>query len=282
MTFHGGQNTFVGQVALKVQDLERSLAFYQNIIGFRVLTQSATEAVFTADGQTPLLSIEQRADLLPKQSRTTGLYHFALLLPTRFDLGKVLKHLVESGYPLQGASDHLVSEAIYLADPDGNGIEIYRDRPSETWEWNESEVVMATEPMDAQGVLAASDGKAWAGLPKDTVMGHIHLHVSELAQTEVFYQTLGFDVVNYFHNQALFMSTGRYHHHIGLNIWNGVGAPAPVDNSVGLKFFTLIFPNEAARNQIVKQLKAIGADVIEENGQLFTNDPSGNKIKLVV
>jgi catechol 2,3-dioxygenase len=283
MNFHRAPHVFVGKVNLKVENLERSLAFYQQIIGFKLLGRKENKALLTADGRTALLSIEQPENVTAKQPRTTGLYHFALLLPTRSDLGSILQHLLNSGYPLQGASDHLVSEALYLADPDGNGIEIYRDRPSSTWEWNDSEVVMATKPLDAEAILAEGNGKPWTGLPSATLMGHIHLHVSELGQTENFYRNgLGFEVVSNYHNQALFISTGRYHHHIGLNVWNGIGAPSPLESSVGLESFTLVFPVEEAREQTINQLREIGAAVSKENQDFITKDPSGNIIRLVL
>jgi len=283
MNFHHGPNTFVGQVDIRVQNLDRSLLFYKEMIGFQVLDQTETTATLTADGKTVLLTLVQPEDVIPKQSRTTGLYHFAILLPTRADLGKILLHFIQAGYPIQGASDHLVSEALYLADPDGNGIEIYSDRPSSSWSWRNDEVIMTTEAMDAQSVLDEAQGATWNGLPADTVMGHIHLHVSELRSTEEFYKKgLGFDVVCRYGNQALFISTGKYHHHIGLNTWNGIGAPEPPANSVGLASFSLIFANSEKRKNILEQLKEIGATVTEENGYFVTKDPSGNRIHLLV
>ncbi|MXQ55221.1 VOC family protein [Shimazuella alba] len=281
MIFHCKPNTFVGHVKVKVENLERSLAFYQEVIGFKILEQSKKSVTLTTDGKTSMLSIEQPENIIPKRSRTTGLYHFALLVPTRADLGKILKHFIQIGYPLQGASDHLVSEALYLADPDGNGIEIYSDRDPSTWVWNNDEVEMATLPLDAESLLKEGQADEWNGLPAGTVMGHIHLHVSELEKTEQFYiKGLGFKVVFRYGNQALFISTGNYHHHIGLNTWNGVGAPKPPSNSVGLESFHLILPNEEKRNNTVNQLKSIGASVTEENGSFVTIDPSGNRIYL--
>lgn len=281
MNFHKPPVTFVGQVNLKVQDLQRALTFYKEVIGFKVLEQTERSAKLTADGKTVLLSIEQPADVIPKQGRTAGLYHFALLLPSRADLGRVLKHLLQVDYPLQGASDHLVSEALYLADPDGNGIEIYSDRPASDWDWNDNSVVMATEPMDAKNVLAEGLNGSWIGLPEGTVMGHIHLHVSELGKTAEFYTNgLGFEIVCRYGSQALFISSGKYHHHIGLNTWNGVGAPVPKANSVGLESYTLMLPNEESVNETVAQLEKIGAAVTEENGSYVTSDPSGNRIIL--
>ncbi|MBT2643216.1 VOC family protein [Bacillus sp. ISL-41] len=281
MSFHQPPVTFVGQVNIKVQSLERSLAFYQEVIGFKVYEKTDKTAKLTADGKTVLLSIEQPSDVIPKKGRTTGLYHYALLLPNRADLARVLKHFVQTGYPLQGASDHLVSEALYLADPDGNGIEIYTDRSASEWEWNEQHVVMATQALDAENLLAEGMEQSWNGLPAGTVMGHIHLHVAELAKTEEFYtKGLGFDVVSRYGPQALFISSGKYHHHIGLNTWNGVGAPQPPANSVGLESYTLILPDEASMKDTADRLKEIGTAVEEENGIYITQDPSGNRIKL--
>ncbi|TWI54066.1 VOC family protein [Halalkalibacter nanhaiisediminis] len=281
--FHEAPNTFVSQVDLKVENLERSLTFYKNIIGFQVLEQSENKAVLTADGKTPLLSIEQPEGVIPKQPRTTGLYHFALLLPTRADLARVLQHFVNISYPLQGASDHLVSEALYLADPDGNGIEIYSDRPADEWNWHNNEVEMTTQGLEVQNLLAEGEGVSWNGLPAGTLMGHIHLHVSEFAKTEEFYlKGLGFEIVCRYGGQALFISTGGYHHHIGLNTWNGVGAPAPSENSVGLKWFSLVYPNEQSRREAIERLQTMGASVKEEDGVVLTKDPSGTHIRLLV
>jgi catechol 2,3-dioxygenase len=281
MSFHQPPVTFVGQVNIKVQSLERSLTFYQEVIGFKVYEKTDKSAKLTADGKTVLLSLEQPSDVIPKKGRTTGLYHFALLLPERSDLAKILKHFLQTGHPLQGASDHLVSEALYLADPDGNGIEIYTDRPASKWEWNEQHVVMATQALDAENLLAEGVEQAWNGLPAGTVMGHIHLHVAELAKTEEFYtKGLGFDVVSRYGPQALFISSGKYHHHIGLNTWNGVGAPKPPANSVGLESYTLVLPDEVSLKDTVVRLQEIGAAVEEERGVFITEDPSGNRIIL--
>ncbi|NKE07523.1 VOC family protein [Mesobacillus selenatarsenatis] len=281
MSFHQPPVTFVSQVNLKVQSLERSLAFYQEVIGLKVYEKTDNSALLTADGKKVLLNIEKPSDVIPKKGRTTGLYHFALLLPNRSDLAKILKHFLQTGYPLQGASDHLVSEALYLADPDGNGIEIYTDRPASEWEWNEQHVVMATQALDAEDLLAEGADQSWNGLPEGTVMGHIHLHVAELAKTEEFYtKGLGFEVVSRYGPQALFISSGKYHHHIGLNTWNGVGAPKPSANSVGLESYTLVLADEGNLKNTVNRLRGIGAAVEEEKGIFITEDPSGNRIRL--
>lgn len=283
MKYQNHPYTYVGNVHLLVKDLQRSMTFYKEVIGFTILEQTEKKAALSADGKTVLLTIEQPEVIIEKQPRTTGLYHFALLLPTRADLGNVLLHLLQSGYPLQGASNHGVSEAIYLGDPDGNGIEIYADTPEEEWIWQDNHVQMITESMDAEGVLASRISDTWNGLPVGTVMGHIHLHVSDLVKAEEFYiNVLGFDVVLRYGAQALFISTGNYHHHIGLNTWAGVGAPAPMKNSLGLKTFTLHYPDSETLQTAVAKLKELDAYLTEDNGAYITQDPSGNVIRLYV
>ncbi|AMM94343.1 VOC family protein [Peribacillus simplex] len=278
--FHQKPVTFVGEVSINVLDLKNAITFYQDIIGLQVLKKTERQAVLTTDGKTPLLTLEQPADVIPKEGRTTGLYHFALLLPTRADLSIFLRHLLQTKYPF-GAADHEVSEALYITDPDGNGIEVYSDRPSTDWRWADGEVAMGTDPLDGNDLLEKSSGE-WSALPASTLMGHIHLHVSDLRKTEEFYmQGLGFTVVNRY-GGALFTSTGGYHHHIGLNTWNGVGAPAPKENSVGLNWYTLVFADEDARNKVREQLKEIGAVVTEKEEFFSVTDPSGNEIHLVV
>ncbi|HLR67901.1 MAG TPA: VOC family protein [Virgibacillus sp.] len=282
MNFHREPITFVGQVNLKVQNLERSLEFYQDVIGFQVLEQTERSANLTADGKTVLLSIEQPENVAPKEKRTTGLYHFALLLPNRSDLASIVRHFANIGLQF-GSSDHFVSEALYLDDPDGNGIEIYADRDPAKWSWKNSEVAMGVDPLNFEELLSTGKQETWKALPSDTVMGHIHLHVSELKKTEEFYiKGLGFEVVSRFGAQALFIADGKYHHHIGLNTWNGVGAPSPSPNSIGLESFTLKLPTEEKRKTIITQLKNIGASVHEENSSFITTDPSGNRISLQV
>lgn len=283
MKFHQPPHQFVGSVSLKVQDLQRSIQFYQEIIGFKVLEQTERKAQLTADGKRVLLTIEQPHDVEPRNARTTGLYHFALLLPERSDLAAIVRHFVNHGIRF-GSSDHLVSEALYLSDPDGNGIEIYADRDPSVWNWNDQEVDMATIMLDFQDLLADERGNySWTGLPEGTVMGHIHLQASELQQMEKFYtKGLGFEVVNRYGGQALFTSDGKYHHHIAFNTWAGVGIPAPSSNSAGLKSYSIVFPTESARDQAIAQLNGIGATVKNEENTWITFDPSQNEIHLEV
>ncbi|MFC3039765.1 VOC family protein [Virgibacillus xinjiangensis] len=283
MGFHSKPTTFVGHVNIKVENLERSLQYYQEVIGFDILEKTSSTAKLTTDGKTSILSLEQPEDVVPKQGRTTGLYHFAILLPEKKDLANIVVHLVNKGIRF-GSSDHLVSEALYLHDPDGNEIEIYIDRDPSEWTWNGEEVAMAVDPLDFERLLKnVEPGKSWEGMPEGTLMGHIHLHVSELVETEDFYvKGLGFDIVNRFGSQALFLSTGKYHHHIGVNTWNGKGAPKPPENSVGMESYTLVLPSEEAVKKTVGNLRTIGASVTEEDGRLLTYDPSGNRIELAV
>lgn len=280
MRYHKPPVAYVGQVNLKVENLERSIQFYQEVIGFSVLEQTDRKAYLTADGKTALLTIEQPENAIRSKNRTTGLYHFALLLPTRADLARIVKHFAEINVRL-GASDHLVSEALYLSDPDGNGIEIYADRDPNHWRWIDDEVDMATIPLNFQDLLKEESNEPWDKLPAETVMGHIHLQVAELDKNRQFYiEGLGFEVVNDFRGQALFIADHKYHHHIAMNTWAGVGIPNPAENHVGLDSFTIVYPNQDRRDQVIEQLRDIGATIEEEADTVITIDPSGNRILL--
>lgn len=283
MNFHTKPTAFVGHVHIKVENLKRALSFYQDTLGFDILEQTTSSVKLTVNGENSILSLEQPENVLPKQDRTTGLYHFAILLPKRVDLANLVNHFSKKGIPF-GSSDHHVSEALYLNDLDGNGIEIYVDRSSSEWIWEEDEVTMTVDPLDFENLLAVSSpDSAWQGMPEGAVMGHIHLHVSELEKTEEFYvKGLGLDVVNRFGGQALFLSSGKYHHHIGVNLWNGKGAPRPSHNSVGLQSFTLVLPDGDTRLKVIENIKRIGGSVIEEDTHYTVSDPSGNRILLEV
>ncbi|ASV67309.1 VOC family protein [Cytobacillus sp. FSL W7-1323] len=281
-TFHAEPNIYAQKIDLKVTNLQTSLRFYQDILGFQVLHQSKHEVSLSADGNQTLVQLHAPEGLQKKELRRTGLYHFAILLPTRNDLAKIIRHFIKVNYPLQGASDHDVSEALYLADPDGNGIEIYADRPKTSWDWKGEEVVMGTNALDVQSIMSEWDGNEWNGMPNETIMGHIHLHVNNIEEAKTFYcEGLGFEVVTHYGNQALFISTGKYHHHIGLNIWNGTMAVAPSANSVGMAFYTLVFPKNKLE-QAVERLQAMNIEVERQADSYMVSDPAGNNIKLVV
>ena len=232
-----------GEIRLRVPDLGRSLAFYADFLGFRAKRTAPRLAELSADGVTPLVVLEERpgATVLPPQSHT-GLYHVAFLLPERRFLGAFLARLLESRMPF-GHADHFVSEAIYISDPDGNGIEIYRDRPREEWPMAGPEVRMANAPLDFDGIVAAAGDRPWDGIAPEARIGHVHLQVSDLAEAERFYcRILGFNVMQRWRG-ALFVSAGGYHHHIGLNVWSSLGGPPPPEDSAGLEYFEIRLPS---------------------------------------
>lgn len=281
--FHRSPNKYVTQVALKIEDLNRSLKFYKEVMGFKVLHLEDRKAILTADGINPIVTLEQPEDVKPKELRRTGLYHFALLLPNRKELGRFIKHLKETNYPIIGASHHGVSEALYLQDVDDNGIEVYADTPYTTWQWDGNTVNMVTKPLYLRELMEEAKDEVWDGIPEETIIGHIHLHVSNLEEAEKFYvDGLGFNVVARMPKQATFTSTGNYHHHIAFNVWNGIGAPPPSKNSVGMKYFTIKLPDEKTRKDTVDNLTRLGYEVKFEDGSYITEDPSENEIHLII
>ncbi len=276
-------DTTVGPVSLTVSDLQRSERFYRDVLGFKPQPGSQASLVLTADGKTPVLKLkgDPAAPLRPRH--TTGLYHFAVLMPSRLDLARSLRRLAETGYPIQGGTDHLVSEAIYLSDPDGNGIELYRDRPREGWERLGGEIHMESDPLDYEGILGELNGheQPWQGLAPGTRMGHVHLNVADLAMTEAFYcGVLGFDVMLRRASGALFISAGGYHHHLGLNIWDGAGAPPPPAGAIGLRSFGIMLPDVRELDIVAKCLQEAGVQTEEIDEGLLVRDPSQNGILL--
>ncbi|MCF6138678.1 VOC family protein [Pseudalkalibacillus berkeleyi] len=280
MTYHRLSNPYVDRIHLIVSNLKHSLSFYKNILGFKELEKNGNIVVLTADGKHPLVTLEEVDTAQPKQRNRTGLFHFAILLPTRKDLGNFINHVKTVNHPIQGGSDHLFSEALYLADPDGHGIEVYRDLPSEQWTWQNGELPLASDPIDIEGVLEEADGQ-WDGLPSETVLGHIHLHVHDLEAAKDFYVNgLGFDITIPIRQQALFVSTGGYHHHIGLNTWNGKGIAPPDESSMRMKSYSITYATEQERDHVISQLNELGYDVVISNDRVLTKDPSGNSIQL--
>lgn len=272
--------TRLGFVHLTVRDLKQSLAFYQNVLGFKVHRQEDDTARLGAGGADLLVLTENPSARYVRG--TTGLYHFATLVPSRVELAQVLKSLIETETPVQGFADHLVSEAIYLADPDGNGIEIYRDRPRQEWYDARGQFRMGTEPLNLRSLLGELKGHEdkWTGLNPRTVLGHMHLQSANVRPDEAFYHdVLGFDVmVNW--GSASFLSAGGYHHHIGMNTWNSAGAPPPPPDAVGLRYFTVQLPNRDELSRVVDRVRDAGVPVEETEAGLLVRDPSHNALVL--
>ncbi len=294
-------DTRIGAAQLTVSDRERSRRFYEQALGLRTLAVDDGPALtLGAEDGVPLLVLYGDRQAPPRDPRRTGLFHFALLVPTRRDLAVALARLAGAGWQLTGASDHLVSEALYLHDPDGNGAEIYRDRPRSEWPHDQAGVVqMATLPLDLDGLLGELDGELgpdWRDqpgvaadtanaplppMPAGTYIGHMHLQVSELHDSEAFYSgLLGFDVTVRSYPGALFLSTGGYHHQIALNTWNSLGAGPPAPGSIGLRAFELALPDAATREQLLKRLDAAGVPLRSDAHGTLVRDPSGNALLL--
>jgi catechol 2,3-dioxygenase len=276
-------NTNIASTHLTVANMARSERFYTDVLGFRSLARTGAELTLTADGTTPLLSLTELPGATPKPARATGLYHFAILTPSRLDLARSLRRLAEMRYPLSGASDHLVSEALYLDDPDGNGIEIYRDRPRTEWPQMGGQIQMATDPLDIDGLLSEleRDDRPWDGLAPATTIGHMHLHVADIKAAEAFYHgVLGFDIIVRYGPSALFVSAGGYHHHIGLNTWAGVGAPPAPAGSAGLRHFVVLLHEQAALDAVLARVRAAGIAIAEHPDGALVRDASGNAMVL--
>lgn len=279
-TFQINPQTAIGTATLAVASLTRSLNFYQNTLGLQLLESTDKRAVVGAGGQ-PLLILNEKQGAVPQPDYATGLYHIAILLPTRADLARLLTHIARVQYPMQGYADHLVSEAFYLADPDGNGLELYQDRPRDQWKFNGTQVEMSNAPIDLDNFFAeAGANPTWDGMPAGTKIGHMHLRVSNIDETKAFYNTLlGFDVVAVW-NGALFVSAGGYHHHLGLNTWHSRGAqPAPA-NAVGLEEYSIVLPNAAAIAELVTRLEQSPFIYSTVGNDVIVHDPSQNKIRL--
>jgi catechol 2,3-dioxygenase len=277
-------DTQIGLVALNVADLRRSLEFYTQVLGFTIVDRAERAAVLGPLDSRPLLALRELPGATPKPREATGLYHFAVLLPSRGDLGRAVQRLNEFNHPIREFEDHLVSESAYLADPDGNGIEIYRDRPRAEWPTKDGRVTMGSEPIDVPQLLAdgAVGGKTWDGLPPGTRIGHLHLQVANIQQADAFYRgVLGFNlIVNM--QTALFVSAGGYHHHLGMNVWYSHDGPLPPPNSAGLLAATIQFANDAARDEVVGRLSAAGLATRQHKDAVVVQDPWGNLLLLAV
>jgi catechol 2,3-dioxygenase len=281
MSYHQPPAAFVSSAVLRVKDLEKSIKFYKETLGFHVEKPSESCALISADRKNILLTLQADPDFKRPAVPKNGLFHLAFLLPDRASLGAVLKHLVERNYPLQGASDHGVSEALYLADPEGNGIELYCDRPASSWKWQGDQVQMTTQALDAEGLLA--EASVFEGMPAETILGHIHLQVNDIKEGESFYiDSLNFDRVSTIGDHALFISTDAYHHHIAMNTWSGRHKEALSEDETGLASFQIVYPDNTSLFQVEKSLQEAGAAVTGTGNELQTVDPFGITVELTV
>lgn len=274
--------THVGSVRLQVADLSRSLAWYETVLGFHALTGDARSATLGAPGTTvPLVELTAHPGALPAPRRgRLGLFHFAILLPDRPALGRFLSHLIAGGIRAN-AADHLVSEALYLHDPDGLGIEVYIDRPRHQWRRHGLELAMATEPIDAAGVAAAGGGGRWTGLPAGTTIGHVHLNVGDLEQAARFYHVaLGLDVTVWNYPGALFLAAGGYHHHLGVNHWAGPEAEPPRADDARLLEWELIVPAAEDVEAAARSMAEAGHTVRQDGDGWIAADPWGTVLRL--
>jgi catechol 2,3-dioxygenase len=274
----------IGHVHYTVANLAQQVAFYRDILGFKVHWHDGTSAGLGA-GDTDLLRLTEQPGA--RQIRgTTGLYHTAFLVPTRRDLAHLLKSIAETRTPIQGMTNHGTHLAIYLPDAEENGIELAWDFPRTDWPATIDEMMQRNRRLHPREVLSAleDDAPAWGGLPAGTQVGHVHLHVADLAATDRFYrETLGFGKpMDFGIDSAMFFAAGDYHHHIGTNVWQGIGAPPPPPDATGLRYYTVVLPDATARDQIVAQLAKAGISVAQNEEGLLIRDPAQNGIVMVV
>jgi catechol 2,3-dioxygenase len=277
-------DTSLGAVSLTVSDLARSRAFYETALGLSVRENDDGTLAFTVPGGAELVRLHGDPSAPALDRRATGLFHLAILFPTRLDLAHALARLVEAEWPLDGVADHLVSEALYLSDPDGNGIELYRDRPREDWRYDGGQLQMATLPLDLRNLadeLAAADGPQ-PTVPAGTVMGHVHLQVARIPEAEAFYHgVLGFDVTTRGYPGALFVSAGGYHHHLGLNTWHSAGSGPAAPGAVGLRSYEVVLPDRTGLERVLGRVRDAGLPTEHaDEDSAAVRDPSGNLVVL--
>jgi catechol 2,3-dioxygenase len=275
--------TTIGVATLAVSDAQHALMFYKELLGLKVLDRADEQIVLGAGG-VPLLRLLVQSGLAPRPRHTAGLYHVAFLLPDRVALAHVLQRLLLTRFPF-GASDHFVSEALYLSDPDENGLEIYCDRPRASWNWRANGLVdMATRPLDLADVLAelSPASSTWHGMPAGTRIGHMHLQVSDLHTAEAFYHgVLGFDVTQRLPG-VLFLSAGGYHHHFGMNTWHSLGASAAPATAAGLRSFVIELPHAEALAHVQQRIRAAGLPMQEQPHGVVVRDPWEHELLLAV
>lgn len=269
----------IGRVRLKLRDLERGAAFYENILGLWRISAEAGRVVL-GTSKTALLELIAAPEAAARDPRDAGLFHTAFLLPSRASLGAWLAFAMAKGVPVQGASDHVVSEAIYLADPEGNGIEVYADTPPSGWHDASGKLLMTTQALDADGVLGAGQGRAWQGFPEDGLIGHIHLQVGDTAASEIFYgDVLGFDLTKRYPKASFFGADG-YHHQLACNTWNSAGAGARPRNATGLDGFELLVRRSEDHAAILQRAAQAGLVAEHQGDSAILRDPWGNSVTL--
>jgi catechol 2,3-dioxygenase len=279
--YHLPDATVIGRVRLQVGDLARSLAWYEGTLGLRVLERDVSRATLGAHGDDiPFLELVERpgARAVPRRG-LLGLYHVAILLPDRRALGRFVAHLSRT-QTRAGASDHLVSEALYLYDPDGLGIEVYVDRPREEWRVRNGEIEMTTIPLDLGALVRAAGGDAWTGMPAGTRVGHVHLSVADLATASAFYhETLGFDRMVWSYPGALFMGAGGYHHHLGTNTW-AAESPVAGEGDARLLEWELQLPARSDVDAAAAAIEGAGHGIEREGDDVVVRDPLGIRVRL--
>ena len=274
-------NLTLGPVELIVANLHRSVAFYRQILGMNILDQN-DRTVTLGLPHRPLVVLTAQSGAQPTRPTSPGLYHLAVLLPTRADLARWVQHATNLGARI-GQSDHLVSEAFYLNDPDGHGIEVYRDRPRGEWRWQDGQVQMAGDLIDIEGLLAESGADVpFTGLPEGTLMGHVHLRVADLTATEAFYcGVLGFDVVSRWPG-ALFISVGGYHHHFGLNTWQSAGGAPASQGTSRLVRVNISLNDVSDLDALEARLRTLNVAFTRTHDILDVRDPAGNALRFSV
>ena len=273
--------TRLGPVRLQTADLNRSVEYYERVIGLRVVERGAGTAGLAPHGSDAVLvELRERPGAVPVPRRgRLGLYHFAILVPDRAALGRFVAHLAELGV-YAGMSDHLVSEAIYLTDPDGLGIEVYADRPRTEWRRDGGQIAMATDPLDVENLVAAAGGERWSGMPAGTVIGHVHLHVGDIDAAAAFYDGgIGFDRTVWSYPGALFLSAGGYHHHLGTNTWARGAAPAG-EADARLLEWTIAVPRGDAVKDIAHSMAEAGFGVEQDGDDIVAADPWGTRVRV--
>jgi catechol 2,3-dioxygenase len=280
-TFASRTPLHIGAVALNVRDLDRVAGYYRDLLALSELGRNGG-TVRLGVGDVMLVQLDHRPDAKADDPREAGLYHTAFLMPTRADLARWVKHIAGARVPVTGASDHGVSEAIYLDDPEGNGVEVYADRPPETWNWRDGLVDMPTEQLDVEDLVRAANGRPrYSEAPAGLRVGHIHLRVGDLDAAKRFYQEgIGLEPTRQ-RGGAMFMSSARYHHHVATNVWHSQGAGPRDERRAGLAWFSIEANDGATLDALAARLQTAGAPLTPAPTGFEISDPWGTRIRLV-